>query len=322
MRPLLALLCVVPLLWVGLSAQKNSFGVVEVAGSREPSGVVSLPEHKGVLVVDDEPKETRDSLGLFFYRKVGKMWRALPVTLHRRQKRKWNDWEGVTRTDRDIYLLASHSGHKKKRAKICTFPISALRLSLRRAILTRRLRCWGGKRQRYAIQRELLRAGKRIGFRLTTRRINLEGIAYDVKRKHFWVGVRGPLAWHQSKKHAILLSMHIGRKLTFRYAGLLGFDGRGIRGMTWLPSRELAVLAGPEKGRGSFDLYTVRWSKKSFRVRRLTPRGFPTHVRPEGLTVWKQRLLICSDTGSWYSNRPASFLFFPLRASKSWSSSH
>ena len=315
------------------AVQKGAYGAGLLSnprvleGAREPSGAVALPELGGLLVVDDEPYDG-PSKGIFFVKYTRGGLVNLPVKLPKGLSIRWDDWEGATRMGGKIFMLASHAYNSSYRAKICHFPIKNLKVLPRSVKLSGPITCFGGLKHRRRILEVLEGASRRLGFPLPKRLIyrapkrgglDIEGFAYHLQHKLFYLGLRSPLASLGGREYAIMLSMGLteaGPLLAF--AGLLDLDGRGIRELAYLPGGALIISAGPAGEAGRFDLYKLeKLPAAPFRLsglKLMTPDGFPTsgpRIKPEGLAVYQNRLVVFSDSGAW-DDRPAHYYILPM----------
>ncbi len=311
-----------------------------LAGPREPSGAVALPTLGGLLVVDDEPKDS-PSMGIHFLRVKGKRLVSLPVRLPPGQRRDWDDLEGATATADHVYLLGSHAHRDAQRSQLCRFPIHTTRVTPTQLVIRGPIHCWGGPGQRRRLEQVLDKAAGQHGFRLPkgyrNRRpkkggLNLEGLHYDSTQKRLWLGLRSPLAEVGGKRYAIVLSARItAQGMDLKFGGLLDLNGRGIRALSPGPGpgpgtdpgrgQSLLIIAGGVGKAGRFDLYRIKaLPNPPFRLAapgRVTSLAlalarFPRGFHPEALAQYGDQLYIFSDSGQWPDD-PAQYLTVPSR---------
>lgn len=296
---------------------KPTLVVRALPGSREPSGAVALPEHKGILVVDDEPKEAPAD-GIFFYRAKQTTLTMVPVTLPD-DTPKWNDWEGATANRSHIYLLASHAKNKSSRCRICRFSRTSFRVSAKRATIGGPITCAGGKSQRARIIQLLKQAAKQHSFALPSEMedrkakqggLDIEGIAWHQQTRSLLLGLRGPLATKQRKSYAITLRAQWkpNDKLAIQFHGLLDLGGKGVRDLSTIAPNRILIGAGPSGTGTTFALHMLPHTsvvakgliKPTKKIKLALPLLPDKRVfRLEALALLKGTLFLLSDDGSW-----------------------
>lgn len=299
-------------------------------GAREPSGAVTLADKGGILVVDDEPKATDQSLGMFFYQWKGRQLRPLPVRMRETPERLWNDWEGLARTSTHVMMLTSHSKSGNKRARICRFARKDLKVQQHQVLLDGPLTCRGGKSQRLMIKSLIQQAGQHPthGFRLEPGwqsrgpkygGLDIEAIVYHPKHKCFYLGLRGPLVTHARKRWAIVLKMTWGpRRNHFQYAGLMDLGDRGIRAWSRDQKGKLWLIGGPMGRQGSFALFRLDTMPKQpflFSPKEQIPKGRGNQPAPalhkvEAFAFWKRYVFFFQDNGDWDDEEDGGVLIF------------
>ena len=295
-------------------------------GIYEPSGVAQIDDG-WIVAVEDESSRPFSLLSLAGGAETvqAQSLRARPLparSLLLAASRVFADLEGVTVGEAGlVYAVTSHS--RKSNGKRAAQREQLVRFKVEDAWLTE-LEVVSGLRKalteafpdfdKAAKEHRVKREGG----------LNIEGLAFDRRRKTLWLGFRGPLL----DDDAILVAVANPRGVfergePFRFGRRLvslDLDGGGIRGLTYVPRlKGFLILSQREGGKKEkpFKLWLWGGSRKE-PARRVRIDGVPDLRNAEAVAPIRldgeERILVLSDDGNYRRRRPAKYLLVDYSA--------
>ncbi|WP_234414120.1 DUF3616 domain-containing protein [Ideonella sp. A 288] len=285
-----------------------------MTGIYEPSAIQQLPDGR-FLVVEDEKEHP---LSLVTLGADGVVETA-PVTAGLLQMFsafwKLDDLEGLT-ADRAgvVYAITSHSrdaegDEKKSRAKFVRFRIEGDRVVDPQVV--------DGLKKALTSRHPVLAEAARVRDVKADGGLNIEGLEISPDGQHLLIGFRSPL--HEGRA---LIARVENPSAVFdadeapRIAPVLDeldLDGRGIRGLSYVPALgEYLVIGGPaSRSAEAFGVW--RWSgQPGAPARRVTVPGLPGFEKAEGVCPavvgGVECIVFVSDDGNREARRAAGYL--------------